>query len=96
VALDPSSATPSAAQDPWPVRHGIGQGPRRGPHCIHEIKHDGYRLMVRGTAGGRDRIRTRLGCDCTRVILESLRVSHWCGTEVTGARLNVWGLNWQS
>jgi ATP-dependent DNA ligase len=35
-----------------------------GPQWVHEIKHDGYRLMVRRTAAG-IRIRTRNGHDWT-------------------------------
>jgi len=35
-----------------------------GPQLIHEIKHDGYRLMVRRTADG-VQIRTRRGYDWT-------------------------------
>ena len=34
-----------------------------GPDWIHEIKHDGYRLMVRRTASSRVSIRTRRGFD---------------------------------
>jgi bifunctional non-homologous end joining protein LigD len=36
----------------------------RGPLWLHEIKHDGYRLMVRRTALG-VQIRTRRGVDFT-------------------------------
>ena len=36
----------------------------RGPQWLHEIKHDGYRLMVRRTPSG-IRIRTRRGHDWT-------------------------------
>ena len=35
-----------------------------GPAWMHEIKHDGYRLMVRRSPGG-VRIRTRRGYDWT-------------------------------
>jgi ATP-dependent DNA ligase len=35
-----------------------------GPQWVHEIKHDGYRLMVRRTAQG-VRIKTRRGYDLT-------------------------------
>jgi len=35
-----------------------------GPERVHEIKHDGYRLMVRRTGAG-IRIRTRHGYDWT-------------------------------
>jgi len=46
-----------------------------GPMWVHEIKHDGYRLMVRRTASG-VRIRTRRGYDWTDrfpLIVESAR-----------------------
>jgi len=36
----------------------------RGPAWVHEVKHDGYRRMVRRTAGG-VRIKTRTGYDWT-------------------------------
>jgi ATP-dependent DNA ligase len=35
-----------------------------GPKWVHEIKHDGYRLMVRRTPAG-IRIKTRRGYDWT-------------------------------
>ena len=35
-----------------------------GPLWLHEVKHDGYRLLVRRTAEG-VRIRTRRGFDWT-------------------------------
>lgn len=39
--------------------------PPAGPGWLHEIKHDGYRLMVRKDAGG-IRLLTRRGIDWTR------------------------------
>jgi ATP-dependent DNA ligase len=55
-----------------PPAHGFGDPclPTRvpvapsGPAWVHEIKHDGYRLMVRRTPNG-IRIRTRNGFDWT-------------------------------
>jgi bifunctional non-homologous end joining protein LigD len=42
---------------------GVTVAPR-GPQWLHEIKHNGYRLMVRRTPSG-IRIRTRRGHDWT-------------------------------
>jgi ATP-dependent DNA ligase len=39
--------------------------PPSGPHWIHEIKHDGFRIMARRDAAG-VRLRTRKGNDLTR------------------------------
>jgi ATP-dependent DNA ligase len=39
-------------------------GGAQRPDAVHEVKHDGYRLMVRRTASG-IRIRTRRGYDWT-------------------------------
>jgi len=39
-------------------------GPPSGPLWVHEIKQDGYRLMLRRD-GARVRCFTRNGCDCT-------------------------------
>ena len=38
--------------------------PRNGPQWVHEVKHDGYRLMVRRN-GDRVRLFTRHGYDWT-------------------------------
>src|SRR5437016_2979750 len=38
--------------------------PRNGPEWVHEVEHDGYRLMVR-RAGARVRLFTRRGYDWT-------------------------------
>jgi ATP-dependent DNA ligase len=54
------SMPPPFALDPClPTRVAIAPS---GPAWLHEIKHDGYRLMVRRTPDG-VRIRTRRGYD---------------------------------
>jgi ATP-dependent DNA ligase len=53
----------SAVYVPIKVRNKVVNRPPSGPDWIHEIKHDGYRLMVRRTASSRVSIRTRRGFD---------------------------------
>ncbi|MEA3022198.1 MAG: bifunctional non-ous end joining protein LigD [Alphaproteobacteria bacterium] len=48
---------------PIKVRNKVVNRPPSGPDWIHEIKHDGYRLMVRRTASSRVSVRTRRGFD---------------------------------
>ena len=40
--------------------------PPAGPSWIHEIKHDGYRIMARRDANGRVQLLTRKGNDFSR------------------------------
>jgi hypothetical protein len=42
-----------------------GNKPRTGPEWVHEIKHDGYRLLVR-REGDRVRLFTRRGSDWSK------------------------------
>ena len=48
-----------------PALPSVANAPPTGERWIHEIKHDGYRLMVR-RAGDRVRIYTRRGADWTQ------------------------------
>ena len=58
VRPKPPAASSSLAFRPAPIRH------RRSVNWIHEIKHDGFRMMVRRDAAG-VRLLTRNGIDWT-------------------------------
>ncbi len=73
----------------------LAKAPPAGEGWLHEIKHDGYRVIVR-RAGKRVRVYTRRGYDWTEhfpLIVEAvggLRSDHLDGEADVRARLQAW------